>query len=85
MHLISLKKNICEIVEASCQAEIIHEIIMVFSLLPIILIPFLGGNIAIILTSILAMLFDSLFVIIQRYNRPRIIKLIEKYKKRTNK
>ena len=32
-----------EIVGATCQAEIVHEVIMALSLLPIALIPFLGG------------------------------------------
>ena len=30
------------------------------------------------LTAILAMIFDSQFIIIQRYNRPRIVKLLER-------
>ena len=64
------QKSIKEIIGASCQAEIVHEIIMLLSLLPIILIPFLGGAVAIIITSIVSMLFDFLFVLLQRYNRP---------------
>ena len=30
------------------------------------------------ISAIFAMLFDSQFIIIQRYNRPRIVKLMEK-------
>ena len=56
------QKTVKEIVGATCQAEIVHEIIMALSLLPITLIPFLGGAAAVIITSVLAMLFDSLFV-----------------------
>ena len=72
-----------EILGASCQAEIVHEIIMVLSFLPILLIiPF--GEIAVfVTTSIIACLFDSLFVILQRYNRPRLIKIIERNNKKT--
>lgn len=35
-----------------------------------------------ILTAILAMIFDSQFIVIQRYNRPRVIKLLEKENKK---
>jgi hypothetical protein len=73
-------KSINEIIGATCQAEIVHEVIMVLSLLPLILIPFLGGAIAMIITSILAMMIDFIFVIIQRYNRPRLIRIIEQLK-----
>ena len=30
------------------------------------------------ITAVAAMIFDSQFIIIQRYNRPRIVKLIER-------
>lgn len=75
------QKTVKEIVGATSQAEIVHEIIMALSLLPITLIPFLGGAAAVIITSVLAMLFDSLFVILQRYNRPKLIKVMERFQK----
>ena len=75
------QKTVQDIAEATCQAEIVHEVIMVFSLLPIVTIPFLGGAVAMIITSILAMLFDSLFVILQRYNRPKLIKVMKRFNK----
>jgi hypothetical protein len=78
------QKTIKEIIGATCQAEIVHEVIMVLSLLPIILIPVLGGAVALIITSILAMIFDSLFVILQRYNRPKLIKVMGRFQKIKN-
>lgn len=75
------KKNIKEIVGATCQAEIVHEVIMVLSLLPIVLIPFVGGTVALIITSVLSMLIDSVFVILQRYNRPRMVRVIDRFDK----
>ncbi len=63
---------------ATCQAEVVHEVIMVLSFLPILLcIPF-GDGWLFILTSVLAALFDGVFVVLQRYNRPRLVKLISK-------
>lgn len=78
------KKTIIEIIGSTCQAEIVHEVIMVLSLLPIIFIPLLGGISAVIVTSILAMLFDGLFVILQRYNRIKLIKVMNRFQKIKN-
>ena len=33
------------------------------------------------ITALAAMIFDSQFIIIQRYNRPRILKILKKEKK----
>lgn len=66
-----------EIAQATCQAELVHELIIVLSFLPIFAaIPF-GALPVFMLTSVLAAGFDAMFVVMQRYNRPRIIKWIE--------
>ena len=75
------KKTVEEIVGATCQAEIVHEVIIVLSFLPIVLIPFLGGAAAFVTTSVLSMLIDSVFVILQRYNRPMLIRVMERFEK----
>ena len=75
------QKTVKEIVGATCQAEIVHEIIMVLSLVPIALIPLLGGAAAIIITSFLSVLIDLTFVILQRYNRPKLIRVMERFEK----
>ena len=75
------KKTIKELVGSTCQAEIVHEVIMVLSLLPIALIPFLGGSAAFFITSVLSMLIDSLFVMLQRYNRPTLVRVMERFDK----
>jgi len=67
-----------EIAQAMCQAEIVHEIITVLSFLPLLAaIPF-GSFGVFLITSVLSALYDLSFVVMQRYNRPRIIKFIEK-------
>ena len=78
------QKTVKEIIGATCQAEIVHELIMVCSLLPIILIPVLGGAVALIITSVLAMLYDSMFVILQRYNRPKLVRVMNRFHKLKN-
>lgn len=67
-----------EIAQAMCQAELVHELIILFSFLPIFAaIPF-GALPIFVITSVLAACFDAMFVIMQRYNRPRVLKLIDK-------
>lgn len=67
-----------EIAQAMCQAEIVHEVIVVLSFLPLLgAIPF-GAFGVFCITSLLAATYDLSFVVIQRFNRPRIIKLIAK-------
>lgn len=67
-----------EIAQAMCQAEVVHEIIVILSFVPIIAAVFFGSFYVFLWTSIAAAFFDSLFVIMQRYNRPRVIKMAEK-------
>lgn len=67
-----------EIAQAMCQAELVHETIVILSFLPIISSIWLGQPIVFVLTSIGAALFDLIFVIMQRYNRPRILRVIDR-------
>ena len=74
--LFSLKKYSChEIANTMTKAETDHWINEVISLSSL-LFAFLWGEFHIFLiTCIVAMLFDMQFILIQRYNRPRILKL----------
>lgn len=66
-----------EIAQAMCQAELVHELIIVLSFLPVFAaIPF-GALPVFVVTSLLSACFDAMFVIIQRYNRPRILRLLQ--------
>jgi len=67
-----------EIAQATCQAEIVHEIIAVLSFLPIFTVRWFGAIVVFVVTSILAACFDLLFVMIQRYNRPRLIRIAQR-------
>ena len=67
-----------EIAGAMCQAEIVHEVIVVMSFLPVFAsIPF-DALAVFIITSVIAAFYDSIFVIMQRFNRTRVIKHIDK-------
>lgn len=65
-----------EIAGAMCQAELVHETIILFSFLPILFSHWFGSALVFVLTSIFSALFDLTFVIIQRYNRPRVVKIL---------
>ena len=64
-----------EIAGAMCQAEVSHELIVVFSFLPLLVVPVFGAFWVFLITSALAAIMDLMFAIMQRYNRPRIMKL----------
>lgn len=70
-----------EIAQVTCQAELVHETIVVLSFLPIIAGVWFGAYPVFITTSVLAAAFDAIFVVIQRYNRRRIMLLQEKSSK----
>ena len=65
-----------EIAQASCQAELVHETIILLSFVPVLFAKWFGALPAFAATSVLAALFDLTFVVIQRYNRPRIMRLV---------
>ncbi len=73
----ALKRNqVEEIVRASCQAEVVHEIIMVLSFVPLVFSIWVGDMAVFAITSCAACFLELVFVVVQRYNRPRLIRLI---------
>ena len=73
-------RSVEEIIQVSCQAEVVHEVIMPFSFVPILFSAWFGSLGVFIATSCAAFLFDSIFVIMQRFNRPRLMRLMKKKK-----
>lgn len=78
-----LKENSLEqIVNTMTKSEVDHWINEAISISTIFL-GFIWGKIWLFsITALAAMIFDSQFIIIQRYNRPRVIKIIEREKKK---
>ena len=73
-----------QIIQNSCEAELVHEIIAVASFLPL-LASFLWGAFPVFLiSSILAAALDCCFAIMQRYNRPRLQQYLKRYKAKSN-
>lgn len=70
------KHSLKEIAAATCQAEAVHETIILFSFAPIILGRRFGAWPAFVITSVIAAVIDAAFVMMQRFNRQRLVKLI---------
>ena len=67
-----------EIAQAMCQAELVHETITFLSFVPVLFAIWFGQLPVFLITSLLAAAFDMQFVILQRFNRPRVVKFINK-------
>ena len=78
-----LKKHSLEaVIHTCCCSEAVHEWIILLSFLPVLTIPAFGAPWVFWITSLLAALLDGSFVILQRYNRPRLIRILHKERKR---
>lgn len=81
----SLRHNSLErIVYNSCVSEAVHAVIVLFSFVPILFSLWWDALPVFLITSILAALFDSCFIIMQRYNRPRLLHILNKRKNQCN-
>lgn len=65
-----------EILRNMCHAEVCHELIAALSLCSMGFALFFGAFAVFAATGIASALFDLVFVVIQRFNRPRIAKLL---------
>ena len=60
------KRTPAELIGATCQAEVVHALIALLSLLPVALIPIWGAPGAFLSTSVAAAAVDLMFAILQR-------------------
>ena len=67
-----------QIVHNSCVSEAVHEVIVLLSFLPVLFALWWDALTVFVITSVLAALFDSIFVAMQRYNRPRLLRILNK-------
>lgn len=73
-----------EIANTMSKSEVDHWINEVISLSTVLFSIIWGQFWLFLITAIAAMIFDSQFIIIQRYNRPRIVKILDKRKSEIN-
>ncbi len=62
---------------AMCQAELVHETIFLFSFLPIVAAKWFSSIEIFIITSFFSAIIDLFFIVVQRYNRARIFRLMK--------
>ena len=72
------RRTPAQILASGCKAEVVHEIIVVLSFLPVLTIPRFGAAGVFWGTSLASALFDGCFVVMQRFNRPRLQRLARK-------
>lgn len=75
----SLKNHtLLEIAAVMTKSEVDHWINEVISLLSILFSILWGELWIFVLTAVIAMIFDAQFIVIQRFNRPRILRILER-------
>ena len=73
-----------QVIQNTCGAEVVHEVIILCSFVPLLFALVFGAFPVFLLTSLAAALYDSIFVIAQRYNRPRLVRILEKRSPKTH-
>ncbi|MGM9891427.1 hypothetical protein [Limosilactobacillus sp.] len=76
------KHTLKEVIKTMTAAEVDHELMFLLSYLPVLLIIPLGAPLAFILSSVAASLVEIPFIILQRYNRARLARLLGRRSKR---
>lgn len=70
--------SFAEIANNMCHAELVHELIVLLSFTSLFFAAPFGAFHAFLINAVLAALFDTRFVILQRFNRPRVIRLMDR-------
>ena len=71
-----------DIAQAMCQAEVVHEVILVLNFLPIAASLWVGALPVFVITSLLAAVPELACIVAQRYNRPRVVRVAERMQER---
>ncbi len=70
-----------EIASATVRSEIVHTVNVFLSFVPLLFTLRFGSFPVFLITSLLAAGFDLYFVMLQRYNRPRLKRIAERFEK----
>lgn len=71
-----------EIARAMCIAETVHEVCAIISFVPLIAVIWFGAFLVFLITSVCGALLDLVFVAVQRYNRQRVLRVIDAKRQR---
>lgn len=78
-------RTLAELATTMAKSELDHWINEVISVVSILFVFVFGCLPAFLITAVLAMLFDAQFIVVQRYNRPIVLRLIERREKKSKK
>ncbi|MBP3313251.1 MAG: hypothetical protein J6K84_01130 [Oscillospiraceae bacterium] len=76
------KHSLEEVADTMAKSEFDHWVNEIISLVSILFSLLWGEFWIFLLTAIFAMLFDAQFIVIQRYNRPNVLRILEKQRQR---
>ncbi len=76
------RHTLTELANTMAKSETDHWVNEILSLSTLLFALIWGELWIFALTAVLAMVFDAQFIVVQRYNRPRVLKLIERRKRR---
>lgn len=79
------RHSLNDVIGTMCKSEVVHEVIIPFSFLPLLASILFGEFLVFLLTSLFAAFIDTLFVILQRYNRPRLMELRDRREARAKR
>ena len=79
------KRTPSDVLGAMCQAEVVHEVIFPLSFVPIAFAEWFGALPVFVLTSVGAAAGDAFLVLLQRYNRPRVMRYVKTIAHRAQK
>ncbi len=84
--LFSLKNHsLDEIADVMTKAELDHWVNQLISISSILFSILWGEFRIFFLTAVVAMIFDGQFIVIQRYNRPKVLRILKKSDKHSRK
>ncbi len=73
---------VADLARNMCCAEAVHAVIAALSYVPLLFIIPFGAPAVFLITSVLSSLLDCVFVIVQRANRPSVLRLLDRLKKK---
>jgi len=71
-------RSLAEVADTTCKSEVDHWLNEVISVGSIFFALLWGDAWIFLLTAAAAMVFDGQFIVIQRYNRPRLLRILQK-------
>ena len=76
------QRSWAEIARNMCCAEVVHTVIAVLSYVPLLFIIPFGEPVVFLVTSVLSSLLDVGFIMVQRTNRPALLRLLDRVEQR---